>query len=260
MHYLKTGFSLISLAACLGFAFDANAAPSVRVLGSGAGYSTAGSKAAPGTTATAVNTGNNISSSVLGASAGAKKSASIKTIAPKTASVAPTPQRISSNRAIGTPATVKTAATQTNTERFPGIVTKSNIQNVGKVGTATTIGQQTATTGGGYNVKEMSDRLTDVEGVLDSKVDTSKLDEYYTKGEIDSNYYTAQQVEDRIANIDASASSDYIRFLTQTLNLHSEQLQELAATSSAIYDANTGERQNVYFETTFDAATVLGEE
>lgn len=260
MNCLKTGFSLVSLAFCLGFVLDANAAPSVRVLGSGAGYNT-GTTAVPGTTATGVKTGNTISSSVLGANAGAKKSASIKTIAPKTATVAPTP-RVSSTNRPGTIATAKTATAATaasGSERFPGVVTKANIQNIGKVGTVATAGQST-TSGGGYNIKEMSDRLTGVEDVLGTKVDDSKLDDYYTKDEIDSNYYTAQQVEDRLANIDASASSDYIRFLTQTLNLHTEQIQSLAATDSAIYDANSGDRKNVYFETTFDADTVLGAE
>lgn len=260
MHYLKTGFSLISLAACLGFAFDANAAPSVRVLGSGAGYSTAGSKAAPGTTATAVNTGNNISSSVLGANAGAKKSASIKTIAPKTASVAPTPQRISSNRAIGTPATVKTAATQTNTERFPGIVTKSNIQNVGKVGTAATIGQQTATTGGGYNVKEMSDRLTDVEGVLDSKVDTSKLDEYYTKDYIDENYLLKDDILERIDAVTNDTSAQHIQKMRDDIDENRDNISRLFEMRTGVYDTNSQEDKSVYIENFFDADTVLGAE
>ena len=256
MYCLKTGFSLVSLAFCLGFVFDANAAPSVRVLGSGAGYS-AGTKLPADTNVTAAKTGNTISSSVLGAGSGAKKAASIKSIAPKTATVTAAP-RTSSNRP-GTTATAKMSTAKTGTERFPGIVTKANVQSVGKVNTVATAGQ-TATSGGGYNVKEMSDRLNGVEDVLDSKVDASKLSDYYTKDEIDSNYYTAQQVEDRLSNIDASASSEYIRFLTQTINLHSEQIQTLAATDSSIYDTNSGDKHDVYFETTFDADAVLGVE
>lgn len=265
MHYMKTRFSLISLAFGLGMILDATAAPSVRVLGSNAGYS-AGVKTATDQSATAVKTGNTISSSVLGTTAGAKKSASIKTVSPKTTAIAPISRSASNRTNTIVPtktATVKTVAGSTNSERFPGIATKTNVQGIGKTGTISTTGKPTSTNTSGYNIKDMDDRLTTIEDTVSSKVDTQTLDNYYTKDEIEGirgDYYTAAQVEDRISDIDASASSQYIRFLTQTVNLHSEQIQDLATQDGSVYDTHSGDKKMVYFVTDFDANAVLGEE
>lgn len=253
MHHMKTGFLLVSLAFCLGFVFGADAAPSVRVLGSGAGYS-AGTKAA-NTNATPVAKGETTSAAVLNAGAGAKKAASAKAVAPKTASVAPV-VRSASNRP-GTIANVKKVGVNTvaggsdNTERFPGISTKANIQNIGKVGTVTG-GGQVSTPTSGYNVKEMNERLIDVEGMLKDKIDATKLDEYYTKEYIDANYYTNQAIEERLNDIDASASSQYIQTLTGYVEENTRQIRALAATGGGILDTNSGVKQNVYVETTFN--------
>ena len=249
MYRKKLGFSLISLAFCLGFAFDAHAAPSVRVLGSGAGYS-GGTKTSTATSAKPVSTGNTISTSTLASKPGTSKSASIKSFSPKTTTVAPV-ARTSSVRP-GTMATkkttVKTAATQSDTERFPGLVGKSNIKDVSNIGTIAT--QTTpSSSSGGYNIKEMDDRLTGVENALGDKAD--KVD-YYTKQEIDDGYYTRQQVEDRLGDIDTSASSQYIQTLAGTVLLHTQQIQVLAAADTGIVDIHTNTTQPVYVETDFD--------
>ena len=236
MHCSKTRFSLFALALCLGFALPADAAPSVRVLGSSAGYSTAGTKAASGADVKAAKTGENISASVLNANAGAKKSASVKSIAPKTSTAATgTPAaRIASNRGGGVP--TKTAVTSTNAERFPGLVTKSNVQSIGKT-SAVTSG---TTTTSGYNVKEMNDRLTILEQAVDTK---ANIADYYTKAEVD-------------AKVNVGPSSA----LVQEVSDHAARLVILEQLNNGIYDVKTDTMNNVYLEPTFDAATVLGEE
>ena len=67
-------------------------------------------------------------------------------------------------------------------------------------------------------------------------------------------------MEERLSDIDASASSQYIRFLTQTINLHSEQIQELASEDGGIYDMGTGEKKAVYLVSEFNEDAVLNNE
>lgn len=257
MHNMKAKFSPIAWVLGLGVVFSANAAPSVRVLGSGAGYST-GVKTATEQKPTAVKTGNNISANVLGTNSGAKKSASIKTVAPKSMAVAPI-SRASSNRT-GSIVPSKAVSVKTGTERFPGIASKANIQSVSKTSGISASGKPNTTTTSGYNIKDMDDRLNTIEDTVSSKVDNTTLDNYYTKEEINNNYYTAQQMEERLSDIDASASSQYIRFLTQTINLHSEQIQDLASDDGGIYDMSTGEKKAVYLVSEFNEDAVLNNE
>lgn len=250
MSRIDMKFSMIALFLSVGLVSSVDAAPSVRVLGSAKPVST-GAAGTTGNTsgvkATGINTGDTIKPSVLGTTAGAKKAASIKKVSPTTATVQPV-ARAASNR-IGTTGTA--TATTGAVARFPGIASKSNIQK----------SFQAVTPGGsgggatGYDLQEMANQIA-------NKVDTSTLEEnYYTKTDIDnqnSGYYTAAQVDDIISGIDTSASSAYIRYLTNTVNAHTEQIQEILADEQGIYDLNSGQTKSVYFVTDFDADAVLG--
>ena len=252
MTHINAKFSIIALALSIGFVANVDAAPSVRVLGSAKPSSVGSSAGTMGNTtgikATGVNTGDNIKPSVLGTTAGAKKSASMKKVSPTTAAMQPV-ARAASNRT-GTSATTATA--KTSSARFPGIASKSNIQK----------SLQVATSGGsggasGYDLQEMANQLA-------NKVDTSTLEEnYYTKTQIDeanAGYYTSAQVDEIISGIDTSASSAYIRYLTNTVNQHTEQIQGILTDQQSIYDLNSGETKSVFFVTGFDADAVLGPE
>ena len=247
MCNMKTNFSLISAALCLGFVFDATAAPSVRVLGSGAGYNKT----------TTAKTGDSISPSVLNAGSGATKAASIRSITPGSVTTAPVPRAASSRP--GTMATTKAAVTKSSAERFPGISTKANVQSVGKVGTAVSGGQTSSTpSGGGYNVKEMNDRLTDVEKFLDNNaIATSKMsDYYYDKDYINANYFDKEAVQQKINAIDTSASSNYITELRDDVDGHERRLGILEESSKSILDVHTHAEVKPYVEQTFDPTKI----
>lgn len=248
MYYLKMRFSLVSLALCLCFSFGAHAAPSVRILGGAAGYAN-NNRAVPGTNVTDAKTGNTIKQSVLNTGTGATKAASVRTIAPKNA-ISTTGPRATSSKV--------NSNASANSERFPGIMTKSNIQSIGKVGTAATGSGQYSSSAGGYNLQDMNDRLGDIEHFLDSDVATSKLsDHYYTK-EAAQRY-----VEERISEIDGNASSIAIRKLREDVDSHENWINEIQTTiqniqeaDGGIYDAHTGEKKSVFFVDTFDANNI----
>ena len=258
MYRLNVRFSLFALVLCMGFIGTASAAPSIRVLGANAGAT----KNTSATKATAVKTGNNLKASGLNSALNAKKSASIKTTSSNASVVIPV-TKTAVNR-IGTE-TETPVETQKETARFPGIMTKSNIQG-NKISTDTTSNSLKP----GYDIQDITNRLTNAESDLADKVDKDTLDDYYTKEEVEdirTGYYTKEQVEDRLAGIDASASSQYIRFLTtrvnaqaEQLNLHDEQIQEILAQDGAIYDNASGEKVNISFISLFDADAVLGAE
>lgn len=245
--------STIALVLFAGLVAGADAAPSIRVLGSSNPASTGTSSGKTGVKATGVKTGNTIKPSVLGANAGAKKSASIKTISPNVANMQPV-SRAATNRAgaVGT-----ATATTANTARFPGIASKTNIQkSYQAVTTAPGTGSGAGGAPTGYDLQNMSDQL-------ENKVDKDSMTNYYTKEEIDgmnSGYYTAAQVDEKLSGIDTSASSAYIRYLTNTVNTHTEQIQEILAAEQGIHDLNSGETKSVFFITDFDADAVLGAE
>lgn len=254
MYRLNVKISLIALGLCAGFMCAADAAPSIRVLGAGSGVT----KNAGAPKATAVKTGNNIKTSVSSSALGAKKAASIKTVSPKSSVIAPV-SKTTVNKASTAAQVPATTETPTETQRFPGIMTKSNIQTGNKISTDTT----SSTPKTGYDIQDISNRLNTAESSLANKVDQSTLEDYYTKDEVENirnGYYTKGQIEDRLSGIDASASSQYIRFLTNTVNLHTEQIEEILAADGAIYDNATGEKMDVSFVNTFDEALVLGEE
>lgn len=251
MKRISMNFSAIALVLSVGLVASADAAPSVRVLGSANPASTGMSTGNSGVKTTSVKTGNTIKPSVLGANAGAKKSASIKTISPNVANMQPV-SRAASNRS----GTAGTSAIATgNAARFPGIASKTNIQkSYQAVTTAPGTGSGTGGAPTGYDLQNMSDQLG-------NKVDKESMANYYTKEEIDgmnSGYYTAEQVDEKLSGIDTSASSAYIRYLTNTVNTHTEQIQEILASEEGIYDLNSGETKSVFFVTDFDADAVLG--
>ena len=239
-------FSSAFLTLCLVFSVDAYAAPSVRVLGGAAGYAT-GNRSKP----TDAKTGNNIKQSVLNTGTGATKSASVRNIAPKNA-ISTTGPRAASSK-------VNTGATgaATNTERFPGILTKSNIQSATKVAKSATSGSS--------DYQNLNNRVKDIEHFLDSDVATSKLSDYY---------YTKDEVERRIGQIDTSGSSQVIRNLQDNiLELKAEDLehreilngiqvtiQNLETANNGVHDSHTNEDKTVFFVNTFNENNINWDE
>jgi len=252
MYRFYRRFSLFALFVCLGMVSGASAAPSVHVLGGGTVGNTASKT-------NVINKGNTTSAAVLNANKGIKKSASVKTLAPKSVAAAVPISRSASNR-IGMggvkTATSATANTATGTARFPGVVTKTNIQNLNK----TTSNVSTSTTPAtGYNVQDMSDRLTGVEGVLQDKVDNSTLDNYYTKSEVDSRNYTKDEIDSKISAIDVSASSQFMHYMTEQVRVHGDAItgllgsvEELQTSEHTVKDLNSGEYKNLYLVTGAD--------
>lgn len=253
MYRLHRRFSLFALIACLGMVSGAYGASSVSVLGSGSTGYTTGTKTSTAAKAVGVNKGKTTSASVLNANSGVKKSASVKTISPKTTANLMPISRAASNRigAIGT----KTAKTGADGARFPGVVTKTNVQNLSKTSGSAL---KPVSGGAGYNMQEMTDKIGSIEETLSNKVDSVSMNDYYTKSEIDANNYTRDEIDAKLAGIDTSASSQYIRYLSQKVDLHDAQIQELLATDQAVYDLNSQEKKNLYFVTDFDAEAVLG--
>lgn len=250
MYRLNTRFLLVFLGLCTGLAFTAAAAPSIRVLGAGSANSSNGTKVS------AVKTGNNLKASNVGLNSLAKKAASVKTVSPKTYATVPV-TKVGINR-IGNEAE-KEVETKKETQRFPGIMTKSNIQTGNKISTDTSSGTSTS----GYNVQDISNRLNNAEANIETKADKTDLNSYYTKDEVEgirTNYYTKTQIEDRLSAIDTSASSEFIQRLNAKVNQLGEDIDNLTAQTGAIYDNTTGEKVNVSFLSTFNATQVLGAE
>lgn len=251
MYRLNTRFLLVFLGLCTGLAFTASAAPSIRVLGTGT------TKGSNNMKVSAVKNGNNLKVSNVGLSNLAKKAASVKTVSPKTYATVPV-TKTSSNR-IGNEAE-KEAETKKETQRFPGIMTKSNIQTGNKISTDTT---SSGTSASGYNIQDISNRLNNAEANIGTKADKTDLNAYYTKEEVEgirTNYYTKTQIEDRLSAIDTSASSDFIQRLNTKVNQLESDIDNITAQSGAIYDGTTGEKVNVSFLSVFNANSVLGPE
>ncbi|MBO7645172.1 MAG: hypothetical protein J6S57_02605, partial [Alphaproteobacteria bacterium] len=178
----------------------------------------------------------------------------VKSFSPKTTTVTPVARTASTRPgsiATTKKTTVKTTATKSDTERFPGIVGKSNVKDLGTLSVVTNP-TTSASTSTGYDIREMNERLMNVENSVDKKADKVQLYDYYTKQDIDSNFYTRDQVEDRLGEIDTSASSAYLRTLASQVELHSQQILELSAEQTGLYDQHTNTAQNVYIETDFN--------
>jgi len=220
MYHFNARFSLVTSVLCLGVIFSAGAAPSVRVLGSNTGYSS--SKASGSAKATAVKTGNSVKSSLSGTSSGAKKAASVKNTSAKATSVAPGTRSI-----VRKNATTNIGGSSTETARFPGIATKSNIQSINKVANTTT----TPTSGqSGYDMQDMTNRLNNVESTVSTKADQSSVEALSAK----------------VDALDSSPSSEYLRTIVQTVNLHTEQLATLNSAGSVVYDNAAGKNTLIY--------------
>lgn len=259
MQQSGTRFLLMFLAVCCGFIGESGAVPSVRVLGSGAGYSEArkpaGLTMAKTTAKTASVQPTKVSTSSMpqtAARVGAAKTASARMGTPKTVT-APSVAQAASNRG-GLTLTPQVSTTKANTERFPGIATKANIQNVSKLGTLATSGQIATSSGGGYNIKEMDERLTGIEDVLEGKVDSLTLSDYYTKDYIDETYYTRNAIDDLKAEIldefSLSPSYDFINNVSSQLGYLGAQVEILK--EQGILDLTTNSRKSVYIENEFE--------
>lgn len=253
MYRLNARFLLVMLAFCAGFSYCADAAPSVRVLGTGTGN--VKNSGAP--KVSAVKTGDTLKVANIGSNAIAKKAASVKMATPKMPVSVPT-TKTAMNR-IGTE-TEKSVETKKENVRFPGIMTKSNIQTGNKISTDTS---SSSSAQQGYNMQDITNRLNNAETNIGNKVDKTTLNNYYTKTEVEdirSDYYTKTQVEDRLSAIDTSASSEFIQRLNSKVNDLIADVDDLTAEAGAIYDNNTGDKVNVSFVSTFVADTVLGAE
>lgn len=257
MHRINVKFSLIALGLCLGFACAANAAPSVRVLGSNTAKTSAAGKA------TAIKKGQNIKPSAMNANTGAKKAASVKKLPSSTSVLTPVGKPVT-NR-IDTPTTkpaeteATTGAAAAETQRFPGIATKSNIQFGNRIVT-----DNVSTTGKtGYNIQDINDRLSTAEGTLSDKADKTDLDAYYTKEQINSNYYTKDEIQDIIEYDHSITSSEYINHLDNRVTANSNSIDSIANKldnlSTSVFDNTTAEDVDVYFVDTF-SESVLGAE
>jgi len=259
-HYNLRFFAFVL---CISTISVANAAPSVRVLGSSTGYTP--STGASSTKSTGVQKGTTTKSSVLNANnLGVKKAASVKTMSPSVATMQPV-ARASSGR-IGTTgvAGIKTAASSgttaaipTGANRFPGIASKTNVQktyNPVATGTITS----TDPNAQGYNMQDMKDKLGNLEETMDVKADKSELENYYTKEEVNNEFYTSAQIDEKLSAIDTSASSSYITYLTDKVNSHTSQIETIIRDSDLIYDLNSGEKKSIYIVTDFDAGALFG--
>ena len=260
MYQFNKRFSLVAMALCFGLVSGAGAAPSVRVLGSttGAAAKTAtGGTATAGAKVTGTKTGNNIKSSVLNANTGVKKSASVKTMSPSVTTMQPV-SRASSGR-IGTAgAAGTTAAISTGANRFPGIASKTNVQKSYAPAATGTI-TSTDPAARGYNMQEMTDRIGLLEEKIEKMAGKSELDNYYTKEQVDSAYYTTSQIDEKLNSIDTSMSSLYIQELSDTVNTHSADILKLKGEDQYLYDMNTGEKKSVFLVTEFDENALFGE-
>ena len=252
MHRFNTQFSLFTLILCFGLVSGVAAAPSVRVLGSSTG-SPVGKTT--GTKATGAKTGNTIKSSVLNANTNVKKSASVKTMSPTTATMQPV-ARTSSGRA-GTAGT-GTVATVAGANRFPGIASKTNVQ---KSYSPTSTGTITSTdpNAKGYNMQEMSERLGNLEEDITTKAQKVDLDNYYTKEEINSGYYTTAQIDEKIDSINTDVSSPYMQALSENVLKNSADILTLKGDSQYLYDLNSGEKKSIYLVTDFDETSFFSD-
>ena len=257
MRHFNRQFSLVAAVLCFGLISGADAAPSVRVLGSSAGSSVGKTT---GTKVSGAKTGNTIKSSVLNANTGVKKSASVKTMSPTTTTMQPV-ARTSSGRA-GTAGT-GTVATVGGANRFPGIASKTNVQkSYSPSATGTII--STDPNARSYNMQEMSERLEVLEEDIVSKAKKNDLDNYYTKDEINEGYYTTTQVDEKINSINTDMSSPYMQALTESVQRNTADILTLKGQYQYIYDMGTGEKKSVYLITNFDESlfsdeTVVGD-
>ena len=257
MYQFNKRFSLVAMILCFGLVSGVGAAPSVRVLGSTTGAVSGKANTTAGTKATGTKTGNNIKASVLNANTGVKKSASVKTMSPSVTTMQPV-TRASSGR-IGTAgATGTTAAIATGTNRFPGIASKTNIQK-SYAPTATGTITSTDPNAKGYNMQDMTDRIGVLEEDIDTKATKTELENYYTKEEINSSYYTTAQIDEKLDSINTDISSPYIQALVETVNGHSAELLRLKGEDQYLYDMNSGQKKSVYLVTEFDENALFGE-
>jgi len=263
MYQSNKKFSLVAMILSLGFVAGASAAPSVRVLGAGSGSSvgnTAGKTSA--TKASGVNTGNNIKPNVLNASAGVKKSASVKTMSTNVANMQPV-SRASSKRTGGSGTGVVntgSGASVSDANRFPGIASKTNVQkSYAPSSTGSIVATDPSTKA--YNIQEMTERIGYLESSVDDKATKVDLENYYTKEEIDTmnaGYYTSSEVDEKINSIDTSMSSPYIQSLVETIDSHTTEIRNLKGESQYIYDMNSGEKKSIYLVADFDENALFG--
>lgn len=254
MYRLNTRFLLVFLGLCTGLAFTASAAPSIRVLGAG---NTKGSNT---TKVSAVKTGNSLKASNLGSNNLAKKAASVKAVSPKTYATIPVAKAGVNRIGNETEKEAEIKEAKKEIQRFPGIMTKSNIQTGNKISTDTSSSSGSTS---GYNIQDMASRLNSAETNIEAKADRTDLNAYYTKEEVEgirTDYYTKTQIEDRLSAIDTSASSDFIQRLNTKVNQLESDIDNLTAQTGAIYDNTTGEKVNVSFLSVFSANGVLGAE
>lgn len=255
MYQFNKRFSLVAMILCFGLVSGVNAAPSVRVLGSATGAVAKATTA--GTKATGTKTGNNIKSSVLNANTGVKKSASVKTMSPSVATMQPV-TRASSGR-IGTAGAAGTAAAiATGTNRFPGIASKTNVQKSYAPAATGTI-TSTDPNARGYNMQDMTDRIGTLEENIETKATKTELENYYTKEQIDSTYYTTAQIDEKLNSIDTSMSSLFLQSLAETVNDHTADILRLKGDDQYVYDMNSGEKKAVFLVTEFDENALFGE-
>ena len=257
MYQFNKRFSLVAMILCFGLVSAVNAAPSVRVLGSTTGA--AAKTTTAGTKATGTKTGNNIKSSVLNANTGVKKSASVKTMSPTVTTMQPV-TRASSGR-IGTAgAAGTTAAISTGANRFPGIASKTNVQK-SYAPTATGTITSTDPNARGYNMQDMTDRIGTLEEDIETKATKTELENYYTKEQIDSTYYTTSQIDEKFNSIDTSMSSLFLQSLAETVNDHTADILKLKGEDQYVLDMNSGEKKSIFLvtEAEFDENALFGE-
>ena len=259
MYRLNVRFSLITLALCTVFVYAADAAPSIRVLGS----NSASTKNSGTTKVSAVSNGNNIKAAKLGSTIGAKKSASAKMIQPVPRVVSPA-TKATSERVDTATTTEQNTDIQKGNIRFPGIMTKANIQPVSKP--ATEVQNSVAKTNA--DIQNITNRLEAAETALSTKADKTELGSYYTKDEVETirdNYYTKGQVNDKLDEIGATVSTENINLLTTKIDTASEhldqidqQIQEILTSDGAVYDNTSQQKVDISLVHVFNEDLVLG--